>query len=269
MLKLVAKSPRGMVYLVGAGTGDPELLTVKALRIIESAYIIFYDRLVSAEICKLFPTGTPTRYVGKARGKEALPQNQINRMMFEAAMSGLTVCRLKGGDSFIFGRGSEEMLMLKRKNISVEVVPGITAASGCTSYAGIPLTHRGLSQSCTFVTGTCAKACNINWAALSRLNQTLVFYMGLENADSISLNLVDNGLDAGTPAALIENGSTPQQRVVSGRLCELSAMTQVYQIQSPALIVVGDVVNLAGELQWFQEGSHIDHTNHQPSALER
>lgn len=169
----------GKVELVGAGPGDPMLLTLRAMQSIEQADVIVYDRLVSKEIRACFPATTQTLYVGKAKGEHSVSQEAINELLVELAWQGKTVCRLKGGDAFIFGRGSEEMLVLKAAEVPVEVVPGITAAAGCTSYAGIPLTHRGYSQGCTFVTGHAEQSLDLNWPALAQLEHTLVFYMGV------------------------------------------------------------------------------------------
>ena len=241
----------GKVLLVGAGPGDPELLTLRALRAIRECDLILYDRLVSSEIRGLFPEHTPARHVGKAAGHHSLPQKQLSRLMVDQARQGLSICRLKGGDPFVFGRGGEEMLELRAAGIEVEVVPGITAASGCASYAGIPLTHRGASQACTFVTGYGAQSLDLDWAALASMKQTLVFYMGLANVNSIASNLMANGLGVETPVALIERGSTPQQRVITGSLAELANLVKWYQVSSPTLIVIGEVVNLARPLQWF------------------
>lgn len=245
----------GKVMLVGAGPGDPELLTIKALRAIEQADLILFDRLVSEEICQLFPKSTPALYVGKIKNRHSIPQDQLNELLVIKAQQGLNVCRLKGGDSFVFGRGGEEMLTLKKAGISVEVVPGITAASGCTTYAGIPLTHRGIAQGCTFITGHAEKDLDINWQALTQIGHTLVFYMGLSCAADISQHLQNAGMPTSMPVALIENGCCPQQRVVRGELSELSVLVEREKVQSPALIVVGEVVRLADHLQWFDEQS--------------
>lgn len=249
------KSPRtsaGRVSLVGAGPGDPDLLTVKALRTIQQADVIVFDRLVSPAIRALFPTGTPTIYVGKAKHRHSVPQQEINSLLIAKARQGLDICRLKGGDAFVFGRGGEEMLELHQAGIETCLVPGITAASGCTSYAGIPLTHRGLAQGCTLVTAHAEKELDLNWASLARLDHTLVFYMGLTQAGLIAGELTRAGMRAGTPVALIENGCCPQQRVIQGTLSELETLVSRHQVQSPALIVVGTVVSLAAQLQWFQ-----------------
>lgn len=242
----------GKVTLVSAGPGDPDLLTIKALRSIQSADIILFDRLVSQEICQLFPPAIPTIYVGKAKSRHSVPQNQINELLISKAKQGLNICRLKGGDAFVFGRGGEEMLQLKQACIDVDVIPGITAAAGCSSYAGIPLTHRGLSQGCTFVTAHAEKELDLNWDSLAKLDHTLVFYMGLTKAKLISESLITSGLCANTPTALIENGCTNKQRVISGTLDQLPHLVQTEQVQSPALIIIGHVVELSQQLQWFQ-----------------
>lgn len=241
----------GRATLVGAGPGDPELLTIKALKIIKNSDFILYDRLVSKEILGLFPAKTPAMYVGKQKSNHSIPQDELNDLLVAKALQGLNVCRLKGGDSFVFGRGGEEMLKLKRAGIEVELVPGITAASGCTSYAGIPLTHRGVSQGCTMVTAHGEKELNLNWKHLAKVDHTLVFYMGLSKSQMISNQLQHYGMSASTPVALIENGCCPQQRVVRGQLQELPQLVEREHVQSPALIVVGEVVNLADELAWF------------------
>lgn len=244
-------SKMGKVTLVGAGPGDPELLTVKALKMIKNAEFILYDRLVSKEILTLFPKNTPTMYVGKEKNNHSIPQEALNELLVTKARQGLNICRLKGGDSFVFGRGGEEMLALKRAGIDVEVVPGITAASGCTSYSGIPLTHRGISQGCTMVTAHGEKDLNLNWEQLAKLNHTLTFYMGLGKAEMISTELQNHGMPASTPVALIENGCCPQQRVIKGQLHQLSALAETENVMSPALIIIGEVVSLADELAWF------------------
>lgn len=247
----VNPNKKGFVSLVGAGPGDADLLTVKALRVIQSADIILFDRLVSEEIRALFPKHTPALYVGKAKDKHSIPQNELNQLIVAKAQQGLHVCRLKGGDSFVFGRGGEEMLEAKAAGVEVEIVPGITAAAGCTSYAGIPLTHRGLTQGCSFVTAHGEKELDTNWVSLASSGHTLVFYMGLSKAQMISDELQAAGMSADMPAALIENGCCPQQRVVRAKLSELAALAEREQVQSPALIVVGKVVDLADQLAWF------------------
>lgn len=250
-IALAKRSQQGKVSLVGAGPGDPDLLTVKALGVIQTADIILYDRLVSDAIRGLFPAHCQSIYVGKVKDRHSLSQNKITALILEKAQQGLHVCRLKGGDSFVFGRGSEEMLRLKNSGIEVELVPGITAASGCTSYAGIPLTHRGLSQGCTFITGHAEHELKLNWQALATLDHTLVFYMGLSQTVLIQRELCRAGLDVSTPMAFIENGCSSQQRVVMSTVAEMAAMPSIHNIKSPALIVVGKTVALAEQLQWF------------------
>lgn len=241
--------PNGKVWLVGAGPGDAGLLTIKALRAIESANVIFFDYLVSEEIRALFPQHIPAYYVGKAKNKHSIAQENLNQLLVEQAQAGLNVCRIKGGDPFVFGRGGEELLSLRSAGIDAEVIPGITSASGCSTYADIPLTHRGLSQGCTFVTGHAEKSLDINWQALAQLNHTLVFYMGLTRAEDISTNLLRGGLDASTPVAIIENGCRKNQRTLVSNLNEFPVDAVRENVQSPALIVVGEVVRMREQLQ--------------------
>lgn len=247
----------GVVSLVGAGPGDPDLLTVKAVRCIEQADVIIFDNLVSEDIRMLFPKHSEACYVGKMKGMHSSTQDEINRLLLDKAKQGLNVCRLKGGDAFVFGRGGEEMLLLKNAGIEVEIVPGITAAAGCSSYAGIPLTHRGLSQGCTFVTAHANKKLDIQWQALANLKHTLVFYMGLSKAQLIETELQNSGLDNNTPVALIENGCCPEQRVITGTLNNLSNLVLEQQVKSPALIVVGEVVSLSQQLQWVKDNTSV------------
>lgn len=245
----------GRVSLVGAGPGDADLLTVKALRCIQQADIIFYDRLVSEDIRTLFPSSTPAIYVGKAKDRHSIPQQDLNALLVETAQLGLHVCRLKGGDAFVFGRGGEEMLELKQAGIEVDVVPGITAGAGATAYAGIPLTHRGLAQGVSFVTAHGEKELLINWQSLASSGHTLVFYMGLGSANLIATELVASGLSADTPAAIIEKGCSAQQRVFTASLAQLPSLVVDHNIESPALIVVGEVVRLRDQLQWLEQMS--------------
>lgn len=243
------KLSTGKVWLVGAGPGDADLLTVKALRAINSADIIFYDYLVSAEIRALFPKHIPAHYVGKAKNQHSIAQDDLNQLLVNHAQLGLNVCRIKGGDPFVFGRGGEELLELRTAGIEAEVVPGITSASGCSTYADIPLTHRGLSQGCTFVTGHAEKSLDVNWNALAQLNHTLVFYMGLTRADEIAEKLLAGGLAADTPVAIIENGCRSNQRDIITQLDDFPAAVLREQVQSPALIIVGQVVSMKEKLQ--------------------
>lgn len=242
-------SRSGKVWLVGAGPGDAELLTVKAIRAINSADIIFYDQLVSDEICALFPKNTPALYVGKVKNHHSIPQEELNQLLVSQAQSGLNVCRIKGGDPFVFGRGGEELLELRNAGVEAEVITGITSASGCSTYADIPLTHRGLSQGCTFVTGHAEKTLDVNWNALAQLDHTLVFYMGLTRAADISENLLAGGLAEDTPVAIIENGCRKDQRNLVADLRSFPEMIVREQVKSPALIVVGRVVGLREQLQ--------------------
>ncbi len=238
----------GKVYLVGAGPGDPDLLTIRALRCIQTADLILFDQLVSDDIRALFPQAVPAFYVGKSKAKHSIAQADLNNLLVKKARQGCRVCRLKGGDPFVFGRGGEELLALKRAGIDAEVVPGVTAASGCTTYAGIPLTHRGLSQGCTVVTAHAEKHLNLNWRALARLNHTLVFYMGVSQASHIEQALIREGLSAATPVAVIENGCRSNQRLIVSELGQLQLSVQSENVQSPAIIVIGEVVTLAREL---------------------
>jgi uroporphyrin-III C-methyltransferase len=239
-----AKS-KGKVWIVGAGPGDPDLLTLRAHKIIRGADLILFDHLVSAEIRQLFPQAVPAFCVGKRKGNHSIDQQDLNALLIKKAREGKTICRLKGGDPFVFGRGGEELLSLVHAGVDAEVVPGITAASGCSTYAGIPLTHRGVSQGCTFVTGHGEHEPNLNWPALAQLNHTLVFYMGMTHAESIREQLIVNGMPENTPAALIENGCRDDQRVFVGSLGRLPSMIAENQVQSPTLIVVGEVVSFA------------------------
>lgn len=245
------------VYLVGAGPGDPELLTVKAARLLKQAEVVVYDRLVAPAILDLIPPATRRIDVGKSAGRHTLAQDQINALLIELAQHHTTVVRLKGGDPYIFGRGSEEAQQLARHGIAFEVVPGITAASACSAYSGIPLTHRGTARAVSFITGhlRSGESLELDWHRYVDPQQTLVFYMGLHNLDAISSRLIAAGRAPQTPAALIENGSTPQQRRLLTTLQQLPAAARREAFQSPSLIVVGEVVALADELDWFGQTS--------------
>lgn len=241
----------GEVALIGAGPGDPSLLTLRAWSLLQQADVVVYDRLVSSELMALLPEHCARHYVGKSRGQHSLSQDKINQLLAELALQGLRVARLKGGDSFIFGRGSEELEFLLQQHISCQIVPGITAASGCTSYAGIPLTHRGVAHSCQFITGHLQEngQLNLPWQSFAEPKKTLVFYMGLSNLAEISKQLIQAGLAAETPAALISNGTCSQQQVVRGKLSELQTMAHHAKLGTPTLIVVGDVVDLFRDYQ--------------------
>lgn len=242
-----------MISLVGAGPGDPDLLTLKAYKLIQQADVIVYDRLVSEAILELIPHGTKKIYVGKAAGKHHMNQDEINQLLVDVARKSRTVVRLKGGDPFIFGRGSEEAQYLIKHNINFEYVPGITAASACSAYAGIPLTHRGVATSVRLITGHCRadKPLDLNWKSLADENTTLVFYMGLASLEQLKDELIKAGLPADTPAAAIENGTTQKQRRCLSTLTTLPSDVKTMSIKSPALIIIGKVVNFANELDWF------------------
>jgi uroporphyrin-III C-methyltransferase/precorrin-2 dehydrogenase/sirohydrochlorin ferrochelatase len=249
---------RGEVYLVGAGPGDPDLITFKALRLMQKADVVVYDRLVSAPILDMVRRDAERIYAGKASANHAIPQENINQLLVRLAREGKRVLRLKGGDPFIFGRGGEELAELIDEHIDFQVVPGITAASGCASYAGIPLTHRDYSQACIFVTGhRRSGAEDLNWEMLSHANQTVVFYMGLENVQRICDSLKEHGRAADTPAALVEKGTQPGQRVYIGDLDSLPGIIAEHAVHAPTLILVGEVVQLHNKLNWYQPGEAI------------
>ncbi|EGQ8139155.1 uroporphyrin-III C-methyltransferase [Vibrio cholerae V51] len=242
----------GEVALVGAGPGDPELLTVKALSYLQQADVVLYDYLVSDEIMALIPSETILVCVGKRAGHHSVPQEKTNQLLVDFARQGYRVVRIKGGDPFMFGRGGEELEVLFDAGVKFQVVPGITAAAGATAYAGIPLTHRDYAQSALFVTGHLkAQAEDLDWSTLARGKQTLVIYMGLSNAAAIAEQLQLHGRQASTPVAIIERGTQVNQQVLIGTLQTLPSLAS--QAQSPALIVVGEVVALAAKLHWFGE----------------
>jgi len=245
------KTPKGEVYLVGAGPGDPELLTLKALRLMQQADVVIYDRLVSQPIMDLCRRDAEKIYVGKARSNHSVPQEGINALLVKYASQGKRVCRLKGGDPFIFGRGGEEIQELFDAGITFQVVPGITAASGCSAYAGIPLTHRDYAQSVRFLTGHLKEGSpELPWDELVYENQTLVLYMGLVGLENTCQQLIAHGQRPNMPVALISKGTTPEQKVVVGTLADISSKVNEHHIQAPTLTIIGEVVSLREQLQW-------------------
>lgn len=245
------KTPKGEVYLVGAGPGDPELITLKALRLMQQADVVIYDRLVSAPILELCRRDATKIYVGKARSNHSVPQEGINTLLVDYAKKGKRVCRLKGGDPFIFGRGGEEIQELFQAGVPFQVVPGITAASGCSAYAGIPLTHRDYAQSVRFLTGHLKEGSpELPWNELVYENQTLVLYMGLVGLERICEQLIAHGQRPDMPVALISKGTTPEQKVVVGSLADIASKVTEHQIHAPTLTIIGEVVRLREQLQW-------------------
>lgn len=245
------KMVSGEVYLVGAGPGDPDLLTFRALRLMQKADVVLFDRLVSTEILNMTRQDAEKIHVGKQRLNHAMAQEKISQLLVTLAQQGKRVLRLKGGDPFIFGRGGEEIEELAAANIPFQIVPGITAASGCATYAGIPLTHRDYSQSVSFVTGHLRDgSCDLDWPSLVKENQTIVFYMGLISLPIICSELIHHGRAASTPIALIQQGTTVRQKVFVGTLATLAGIIAAQNVQAPTLIIVGEVVNLHKKLAW-------------------
>lgn len=247
------RQEQGCVWLVGAGPGDPELLTVKALRLLQQADVVVYDRLISRDVLDLVPDGVSRISVGKAAGNHSMPQQQINELLARLAGGGRRVLRLKGGDPYIFGRGSEEALHLRRCGIRFEVVPGVTAAAACSAYAGVPLTHRGMSRGVRLVTGHLRddEPVDLDWRALADPQSTLVVYMGLANLQRIRDELIAAGLPRDTPALAVQNGTLPGQRRVFASLAELPAKVAAAGLGAPLLLVIGHTVSLAQQLDWF------------------
>jgi uroporphyrin-III C-methyltransferase/precorrin-2 dehydrogenase/sirohydrochlorin ferrochelatase len=241
------KEGSGRVALVGAGPGDPDLLTLKAARLIGEAEIVFADRLVGKGVMALIPTSAEIVYVGKSKGEHSVPQEDIHRRMIAAAIAGKRVVRLKGGDPFIFGRGGEEVEALRAAGVEVEVVPGISSALGIAAATQIPLTHRDMAQAVTFVTGHAAlgREPDLDWQALARPNQTVVVFMGVGTADMIAARLIAAGRNVGTPVAVIEHGTRPNEVRAYGTLGDVANLIQVRGISGPALLIIGEVAALA------------------------
>jgi uroporphyrin-III C-methyltransferase/precorrin-2 dehydrogenase/sirohydrochlorin ferrochelatase len=243
----------GEIYLIGGGPGDPDLLTLRAAKLLRRADVVLYDRLVTPAVLAMANPDAERIYVGKRRHRHHVPQEGINAMLIRLARSGKRVARLKGGDPFIFGRGGEELETLLAAGVRFEIVPGVTAASGCSTYAGIPLTHRDYAQACIFVTGhRRAEGLTIDFPPLVRPNQTVVFYMGLQVLPDICGGLIAHGAPADRPAAIIQQGTTANQTVVVGTLTTLPELAQRAGVEAPTIVIIGEVVRLHEKLAWFR-----------------
>lgn len=248
-------APTGCVYLIGAGPGDAELLTLRAVRLLERADVVVYDNLVSAEILAFVPVAAERIYAGKRRNEHTMRQEMINALLVRLGKEGKQVVRLKGGDPFIFGRGGEELQALAAHGVAFQVIPGVTAASGVSSYAGIPLTHRDWAQTCLFVTGHLKDGtADLDWPSLVRPRQTVVIYMGLSGLADISQQMISHGAPWTLPVAVVQDGSLPSQKVVTGTLSDIASRVAAASLKSPSLIIIGEVVKLRDELAWFKPG---------------
>ena len=244
---------KGEVFLVGGGPGDPDLLTFRALRLMQQCDVCVYDKLVSPEVMELVRRDAELIYVGKSRDQHTLPQEEINELLARLALEGKRVLRLKGGDPFIFGRGGEEIDTLMQRGVPFQVVPGITAANGVSTYAGIPLTHRDYAQACLFITGHLKEGTvDLDWVAMSRPRQTVVIYMGLVGMEKICEKLIAHGVSPDMPAAVVQQGTTQKQRVVVATLKDLAEKVKTAQLKAPCLTIIGEVVQLRDKLNWFE-----------------
>ena len=253
-----ATANKGEVFLVGGGPGDPDLLTFRALRLMQQCDVCVYDKLVSPEVMELVRRDAELIFVGKSRDQHTMPQEEINELLAKLALQGKRVLRLKGGDPFIFGRGGEEIETLMKKGIPFQVVPGITAANGVSSYAGIPLTHRDYAQACLFITGHLKADANkelildLDWVAMSRPRQTVVIYMGLVGLKQICEKLIEHGVAATMPVAVVQQGTTQRQKVVTATLADLAEKVAAAGMKPPCLTIIGEVVKLREKLNWFE-----------------
>ena len=254
-----ASSQKGEVFLVGGGPGDPDLLTFRALRLMQQCDVCVYDKLVSPEVMELVRRDAELIYVGKSRDQHTLPQEEINELLARLALQGKRVLRLKGGDPFIFGRGGEEIETLMQHGVPFQVVPGITAANGVSSYAGIPLTHRDYAQACLFITGHLKDGTiDLDWTAMARPRQTVVIYMGLVGLKYICERLIKEGMPSTTPAAVVQQGTTQRQRVVTATIADLAEKVAAVNIKAPSLTIIGEVVKLREKLNWFKPNTDAD-----------
>jgi len=253
MTPIVSQLSPGIVHLVGAGPGEADLLTLRATRLIADAEVVVHDHLVGGEVIALISANAQRIYVGKQAGRHTLPQHEINSLLVQLAQDGKNVVRLKGGDPFVFGRGGEEIIELVKAGIRFDVTPGITAASGASAFSGIPLTHRQIARSCVFATGHFHDGrCDLDWSALSRPEQTIVIYMGVGALPVISAQLIAHGLAADTPAAAIRNATLASQRTEVGTLADLPEKVRASGLKPPALLIIGEVVRLREQINWFE-----------------